>query len=312
MPDETTPPPSAAAASEAAAPPSPPSRLESLTEGLQAPAPRETSPREASPSPPELGAEPSAAPAPAKPPTFKFRGRDYSVEDLVQHGLLADALTTAEQFPHLQKKYQEVLEQARQQPAQPVAPPPQPKPQAQIRAEYAGEVSRAVQQGYIESDFAQLYPDFASQAMMHVSMLYDLAGAMRGLRDKVDSLGGQTTAKDAIAKLNGTLDQVAGKGEPWAWLKDPKERTGFLDYLGTVNPLVEQLTPEFLSQQAVAYKADAFLEATRQTAERQQHQRDDARRKAAGDGRGSRPTATPAPTPTHLDTLLEGLVPARR
>src|SRR5262245_52510828 len=105
--------------------PSSPSRLDSLIDSKSPEAPASDT------APP-----PAATPAPPSGPAkYKFRGREYTAAELEAGGLLNDALTTAEQFPHLQRKYTETLEADRQRQLQPQPPQQmQPIPQTQIRA----------------------------------------------------------------------------------------------------------------------------------------------------------------------------------
>ncbi len=287
--------------------------------------PTASEPPAAEPARPEPTASAPAAsrpaePAPSVPPKYKYRGREYTLDELVQHGLLNDALTTAEQFPHLQKKYQEVLEQARQ--AQAPAPdrqvPPSLTPE-QIRAMYAGQIPQVVQAGFLEGDLAELYPNTVAQMLFHRDLLYDARRAIAEVQAQVAQLTGRTVRGDAQAVLDRTLDALTTRDAIYAPLKEPETRRGFLDYLRRLDPQVARQTPEGgiefdgeqLARLWVAYQHEAILAAARAAAEAERQRRDDERRRAAGGPGPSARPATPVTTPTHLDTLLEGALPRR-
>jgi hypothetical protein len=244
-------------------------------------------------------------------PRYKYRGQEYTREQLEQ--LLPAILTTAEQFPHLQEKYQGALEQQLQLQQQPPA-----LAQPEIRMRYAGEVHRAVKDGYIESDFAELYPDFAAQAMMHRDLLYNMHRTVQALQQEVGGYTGRQRAEEGRSKLDTALDGLATHGlnglgqEVFAPLQQPAEREGFFQFLLQLNPTVDKLTPEFLGRQWIAYKGDALLTAANAAAAAQQAQRGQAIRQAQGGGRSARPAAPPVQPKSHLDSLMEDVLPQGR
>src|SRR5262249_30132551 len=170
---------------------------------------------------------------------------------------------------HLQEKYQARLEDELNQLRQPRA-----MPQAQIRAQFAGPVQEAVKAGYVESDFAELYPDFASQAMMHVYMLNDARRAIAELQKELGEMTGKSRASEGRQRLDAKLDDLATSGlngigaEVFSPLKEATEREGFFNFLLELNPPIEKLTPEFLGKQWIAFKHEALLTAASQAAGR--------------------------------------------
>lgn len=258
-------------------------------------------------------APPSELPLEAEPAplTYKYRGQEYTREQLEQ--ILPAVLTTAEQLPHLQDKYQGVLEEQLRQREQPPA-----LAQPEVRMRYAGELNRAVKDGYLESDLAELYPDFASQAMLHRDLLYDTRRALIALQQEVGGYTGRQRAEEGRAKLDTALDGLATHGlnglgtEIFAALKEPTEREGFFGFLLQSNPTVDKLTPEFLGRQYLAYKGDVLLTAANAAAMVARDQRGQAIRQAQGVGRSARPVTPQAPTKSHLDALTEDMLFPRR
>ena len=311
--------PAAAAAPSApsapAAPaPAPSSRLSDLTSDYlpaEKPAPPEPAP---TPEP-----EPSPEPAPTtaakpEPQRIKIRGKEYTFQEILENEFLQQALLqTYEQFPTLQRKYTEMLEQQRQQPQPPPAPQMDPRAeQAQLVAHYAPQIAAVVKEGRIEEDFAQLYPNAVAQMLWHRDQLYQLGREFASFRE---ANVGQTRKAEATGhqtQLTATLDALAGKHDVYKPLADPKERQGFLDFLVEHgDPRVTQLTPDFLGRMWLAFKGDTILTAAQATAERERTERESARRRAAGDGKGSRPTPAPAAAPSLLESLTEDLLPRR-
>jgi hypothetical protein len=321
MPDtiETTTP----AAAPTGGAPSPSPSAESHLDTLVSDAPRSeptpdqpVDPPAAAPAPTPVPVEPVASAAVPSAPVqkYKYRGREYTAEELVKQGLLEDVLTSAEQLPHLQKKHLETLEKLTQQqqpPAQPQAEQPSIT-QAQIRAHYQSHIAEAVKQGYIEPDFADLYPDAVSQMLWHRDQLYQVKGQLAELAQGFSGTTRKSEAQTSMTGVQTNLDALAGQDAIYAPLKDSTEREGFLTWLTKeIDPPVKLMTPEWLGRQWMAYKSEAFLGVTRQANDAQKRADEDARRRAAGDGRGSRPAAPATTTPTHLDSLVAGALPTR-
>lgn len=302
----------AAAAPAPSAPPSS-SRLNDLTSDLL-PAERPAPSPEPQPTP-EPAPVPEPSPAGVRADQrIKIRGKEYTFAEILENDFLQQALLqTYEQFPSLQKKYTEMLEQQRQQP--PTPPPPQIDPrleQAQLVSHYAPQIAQVVKEGRIEEDFAQLYPNAVAQMLWHRDQLYQLGNAFNEFRT---ANAGQTRKAEATGHQNqlmASLDGLAAKGEVFAPLKDARERAGFLDFMIEMgDPPVSRLTPEYLARMWVAFKHETIVTAAQAAAAREQTERANQRLRAASDGKGSRPTPAPAGTPTLLDSLTEPFLPRR-
>jgi hypothetical protein len=305
--------PAAAPSTPSAPAPSAPSsdHLRELTADVLPGGSREPSPQP-SPEP-----EPAPTPEPQPVPKVKIRGIEYALDAVLKNPELSQALLqTYEQFPTLQKRYVELLEQVRQQ-AQPPAPAPVPQDprveQAQLLAQLAPEIGQIIRQGYIEEDFGTLYPNTIAQMVAHRNMLYELTKRFDTFEQTHRGQTRQAEATTHRTNLDANLDALAGKGELYAPLKDPTERQKFLEHLvQDVNPTVDRITPEWLMRQWVAFKHETILAATQATAERERLERETARRRAVSDGKGSRPTPAPTGEPSHLDFIIGDALPARR
>lgn len=269
-------------------------------------------------APPTEG-EPPASPTPAPPARFKIGDREYTDEELQA------ALTTAQQFPHLQKKYTEVLEQQRQA-AQPAQQPQQPQrtPQqvmADLKHRYGEELSGLVASGLIEADAAELYPGLIMQGLYLRDWISNVAREFVELKQHVGGFTGKASAKDTMGEVNAALDLIAAEDGIYKGLGDPEKdakgqtaRDRFLRYLADeINPTTDKLTGEFLKRMWLAHNGDALVTMARQSGEATQRAEAASRARAAGDGRAARPSApAPAaksPMETVIDRLTEGVLP---
>jgi len=273
--------------------------------------------REPSPTPPTPAPEPEPAPRVQPGPKVKIRGIEYALDAVLSNPELSQALLqTYEQFPTLQKKYVELLEQMRQSPTPPEPPPTPVDPrvqQAQLLASMASEIGNVVRAGYIEEDFASLYPNMTAQMLAHRNELYTLARRVAQFEQTYRGQTHQAEVTSHRTNLDANLDALAGKGELYAPLKNPTERQAFLEHLvQDVNPTVDRITPEWLMRQWIAFKHETILTGMQATTERERLERETARRRAASDGKGSRPTPAPAGEPSHLEFLIGDSLPARR
>lgn len=248
---------------------------------------------------------------------IKIRGKEYTFAEILENDFLQQALLqTYEQFPSLQQKYTQMLEQQREQQSQRQQPPqPQIDPrveQAQLVAHYAPQIAQVVREGRIEEDFAQLYPNAVAQMLWHRDQLYQLGTAFQEFRT---ANVGQTRKAEQTGHQNqlmATLDGLANKGEIFGPLKDARERAGFLDFMIDMgDPPVSKLTPDYLAKMWVAFKHDTIVTAAQAAAERDRITRQNDRLRASGDGKGSRPTPAAPAAPNLLDELTAPFLPRR-
>lgn len=236
----------------------------SSTETVDAPAPSAPDPAVA--SPPNADSAPVPAPAP-----IRLGDREYTAQELQA------ALTTAQQFGHLQNKYVEMLEQQKRGAAQP-APDvrggmPQPlSPQQQmqaIRMRYDADVQKAVKDGLIEPDFASLFPGMAAQMLMYRDGFNAVSQQLSAVSQSMMQGQMQQQSQGLMQQIGQSIGNLAASGEAFASLKDPNVVQGFFKYLWDMDPKRAQVTnPEFLSRQWFAYNRDQYLQnQQRQAAE---------------------------------------------
>lgn len=279
------------------------------------------------PTAPAKSAEPAAttptepsAPASPEPPAskFKYQGREYTADELLKSpDLLTAIITSAEQFPHLQKKYLETLEQRQPQPPQPQTPAQaQPSPaqfRAALRTRYDPEVQELVKNDLIEADAAELYPNLIAQGLYLRDQILGVAQQLGIVSDQVNGFTGKASAKDTMTKVHADLDLLATEGSIYEGLKDAEKRGKFLDYIANeLNPTVDRVTPDFLRRMWLAHNGEALVTVARQAGEAQRKADQAIRARAAGDGRGARPMASVPQPVSHLDSLIpEGTLPRR-
>lgn len=272
--------------------------------------------------------EPPAAPEPEPTPEpatkmYKIRGKEYTLEQISEFGLLDDLTQTYEQFPHLQTKYQDLLETTRREPedrkrdqGEPAAgetPPPARAYTAQeIDLAVEPAMKHALEQGYLTEDFAQLYPREVKQFLFSNSMLFDVRNEVLRLGSRVDALDGVNTAQKVDTRLDSLIDGLASdKDEIFHSVKDPEIRQGFRDFLMKVNPFEDQLNEEFVRGQYYAYNGPAILAAQRSTVTKTREEGDRKRIEAKGERSGARPGTPVAHHGEEWDELISDRLPTR-
>lgn len=270
----------------------------------------EQEPQASDEAPQAAQAEPKATVTQADGSKFKFKGKEYTHEELLRDPRAVNALLqTYEQFPHLQAKYTQALEtvraiQERQMatPAQPQSPQAQAGPQAtpaqlqaQMRAMYHDKAKEAAAQGFLEKDFVEDYPDLASHIMRGLErisraeqIVLQLTQSTQGERQAREQAGYQDT-------FSRVLDSVAERGELYANLKDPGARDGFFQYMQALNPSAAQaIDPEFVSAQWIAFNRDIIVQAQQARNQQVTAQKRSQRVAARGEGTAVRPAGAGA------------------
>lgn len=292
-----------------------------MAKGEPAPEPSDVTPEpepelEAKPEPePEPQPEPELKPEPAKdePKLYKYRGKEYTAEQLIAQGLLEDALTSAEQMPHYQKKYETLLEQQRATPPEAAQAQPQAAPRItpeQVVSHYTPIAEQAVNEGWIEPEMVTVFPKFTTNMMYFrdvILQLQNMVGVLAG-REQQRDLSGMKERVDNF--IDNTCVSLAGKAKHFELLKDDAVRSGFREHLYKMDPKVEAVNEDFIKTQWLAYNSDALLEALRVTNTQTKTDQDNKRRMAQGESAASPRATTPTVDPTHIDTLLEGDFPS--
>jgi len=284
---------------------------EPLPEAEAEPEPEPEAAPEAGPEPEEEPTAPEGEPEPAEPPkrTYKYRGREYTLDEMVKLGILEDVLTSAEQLPHLQKKYLEVLEKARAADAAKPQPGPteaQPQPAAPspevVVAQCEPLVRTLVDQGYVEEDFVQAYPRYAAaqayayQELQQVKVL--LAQVLDYLSREHMARMGQTVR----GQLESIFDQLAQQGGYFSGLADRAARDAFVKYLADLNIEAGKISPDLVAREWVAFNYENIVKPQQSgQSDREQEQR----KRAVGEGKGAPRTKPPAEVDFDQQLMLD-------
>ncbi|MEO0080303.1 MAG: hypothetical protein ABIK44_06475 [candidate division WOR-3 bacterium] len=264
----------------------------------------------------ETEKEPKAEePEPEKKPEKKYRyqGKEYTLAELEAAGLLDKVLVSAEQMPHFQRLYEEKMKElaelsARLPKEEPTAQPIGPTPQM-IEATYRPVVSKAVEDGWIESDLAEAFPRFVSAALYHLQRLDETRQWLNYLLVKEAEREKVVSRERVVEKLDALCDSISAKGDVYAALSDKEIRRGFYDYLAELDAPVSNLSEEFIKRQWIAYNHDALVEAAIQKAAAKTRVEEMSRKRAAGDGVSAPGHAKQTPKSIDeqlLESFLEG------
>jgi len=262
--------------------------------------------------PDKVEPEPKPDPVIPEPKLYKFRGKEYTADQLIAQGLLEDALTSAEQMPHYQRKYETLLEQQRMAPAEPAQPQPQ-QPRItpeQIVSHYSPIADQAVNEGWIEPEMMTVFPKFTTNMMYYrdtINQLQQVVGLLAN-REQQRDLSGLRERVDGF--IENTCLGLSNKAKHFELLKEDNVRSDFREYLYKLDPKVDSLNEDYIRTQWLAYNSEALIEALRTSNAQTQAAQDTKRRLAKGEGAGSPRTIEPKKEETHIDSLLEGSFPS--
>jgi len=243
--------------------------------------------------------------------------QELTMEEIVENGYLEKIITTANQFPGLQKKYQENLERIAakevDKPAETAVAKPAPISQEQIRNAYLPVAKASVEQGYLEPDFVEAYPDVATNLMYYRDRMESaeekLGYVIQWIKEEADG----KSATKVQTLLQTTIDKIAEKGQGedgdplFKPLTDPQVRSEFANWLITdVDPKVGSLTTVNMEKFWFAFNAKEIVNYTRETTEKAKEKK--PRPRAAHDGSTSRQGQ---PETTAEPSLLDRMSAAR-
>jgi hypothetical protein len=231
--------------------------------------------------------EPETAPAPKK---YKIQGKEYTVDELVKAGLLDKVVTQSEQAVHYQDLYHgiksqvdQITQQQNQQAAQ-MAQRQAPIRPEQIAAAMHPHIAQAVNGGFVEQEFAEMYPNTVATQMYVNNELVQLKQIVTGIyqyfmRDRNEKLFQQVKSN-----FNGFCETLAAHHPVYANLKKPEEREKFFDYVSTkVNPEAGAINEEFLGQVYLAYQRDNILPVMQRGTDARKGRKNKQRKLAAGE-----------------------------
>lgn len=240
--------------------------------------------------------------------------REMTIQQLGEEGLLDKIITTSNQFPTIQKKYQDLLEsrakpESKEETKAVVPAKREPPTPVQIRQIYDKVVAARVQAGYIEPDFAEAYPDLAASLVYNQDIIEDLS---EKLGHCIAWIQAEVEVRNSV-KVNKMLDDaiegvaVRGDGDKgdiiFKPLRDPQRREEFKTWIiKTVDPKVGALSAENAEKWWFAFNSGEILAFAKESANKA---KSPTRQKAASDGTSTRaggPTPTPK-EPTLLDRM---------
>ena len=241
---------------------------------------------------------------PAPTPTFRIGDKDYTAAEIEAWK------TSAQQLPHLQKKYVEALEQKNQPQAGPQpTQQPQQTPQAYMQAlrqKYDPVVKQYADSGILSQDYVTLFPAEAAQMVHYAQRHEQLENVVRAIASDMQGRSQKEQQTGLVNQVAQSMNALASSGEPFAPLKDPVRQQEFWNYLWEMNPQVVQLSnPDFLARQWVAFNKDQYLQTaqTRQIQAQRSQQARLARADATGGTRAPGVMSEPAKSP--LDEMFE-------
>lgn len=156
------------------------------------------------------------------------------------------------------------LERMGQPPAaQPVQAQPV-TPEAMLQ-HYQPRIQQYVEAGYLDEDYVSLYPRQAALMVHMWDMGTNLQAGVQQTQQFTQAEQARRTEDNANTQLNTAIDEVASRGEVFGALSDTEVREGFREFLITeVNPLLSQVTPDFLARQFYAYNHQLIFDTIRQ------------------------------------------------
>lgn len=224
-----------------------PANEHEAAEAEEAP-PAEKPPLRLVPTPPAVPPSPPQPPAALPPPVrFSYNGNFYTLEELAQQGLLTEALQKASQF--------DTQKASAAAPVEAPQPTPTPLSAKELHRQMSPMVEELVTQGFIEADLPELYPQMTASMVS----LYQQVGALRQAMQSIVQFYGQQQQQSQTQQVTSMLDNAIAatmqRGGLYQSLTDDTTQEGFRKYLWDLNPMVSQLTPEFVARQYVSYVA---------------------------------------------------------
>lgn len=326
-----------------------PARRDVPAEPREPAEPRQTRETETGRRPEEVVTHEDRQPTPTKDedgkpkkPVLKFRGEDLTFDEIIKRGLTGDlqnALITADQFPALQKKYTESLEEKRATPpATPAAPVDPAKAQAeaikqhqegtlQVLQNYAPvadhEIKFYMEKGLLEPDFVEMYPNAVrsvfSILLYHMDEMDNTKSrnewsiewieSEKQFRNALKAVNMQDSAINAVAAKADDSTDDAGKvvkgDKVFEGLKNPETRKAFVEWLKKeIDPKVGALKPENIERFWMAFIGKDLLKFAKEAATKEDPT-PSTRKRAASDGSPNRSGIKETPAqPGVLDGLI--------
>lgn len=255
-----------------------------------------------------------------KPVTFKYRGKEYSFDDLQKdQDLFTKVITGANQQSHYQELYEKqrqeatALQQQMQQFAYQQQLEAQQRAMAQqqdttggitpdvVKGHYNRQLDTMVKEGWIEEDIKELYPNVATGMLfLRDTLLNEVAALKRQVADLTGYSQGQyqeqvhrqqeITKQQVRSVIENIFNNIAAEGGIFEPLKDKSVRTEFIHELQqTVNPEIQAIIehPTILRDLWIAKNHATILQAAKVQSDATKAVTEKKRRMASAEAQGS-------------------------
>lgn len=223
-----------------------------------------------------------------KPKTYKIQGKEYSLDEILQSGLLDNLVTQANQVSHYQNLYHQAKQaleafqahlMQQQQAARPMITP------EQVRAQLLTDINQVVQEGWFEPEYAEAFPRATTSMMMVYKDYLQTKAMVAQIYNYLAQDLHQRTYRDTRANFDATCNRLAKVHEIYKGLGDSKTREDFFKFLvEKVNPETSAINEEFLARQYLAFQQDNLLKLINPANRQSKPAVNKKRRFAAGEG----------------------------
>jgi hypothetical protein len=216
--------------------------------------------------------------------------------------------TTASQFPHLQDKYTNLLEETRQ-PADATPEQPAQVTPDQFIAGMKPYVDAAVKAGTVSEDFAELYPQEAAWGVWLSDVVGKLQGVVGPMSQHVAATARDAEKAEYKANVYEEMQKLAGESsEVFGDLTQPTTREAYLDFMIEmdlpITSLQGEAAPNTLKRMWGAFRADELTAAAQAASVQLRTQQEEERRNAGGAGGGGGARSKPKDTLADINEIL--------
>jgi len=233
----------------------------------------------------------------AAPQTYKIGDQEFTLAEVSAPDFVSKLVTMANQFPHIQKKYTDLLEQA--QAAPPPAAPAQPEQvvtAAAVQAAMRPHIEKQVQDGFIDEDLPTMFPAAAAGMMRMKLMQEKMIEVITGLVERGNTSQARDESTEFHHSMQSYIEEIAGGEDTQLYgeLAKPEMQEKFLKYLmESVDPRPEYANnKEFLKRQWMSFLGPDVFNSTIATI-KEKAEADAARKFVGGENGSTRAAKTP-------------------
>jgi hypothetical protein len=291
---------------------------------LETQEPADSQPTEtASEEPPELATEEPAEPvetvAEPAPETVPYKvswgGQEFELAVTPEQAKVLDSQrTTALQFPHLQQRYQEVLNASRQaaqvasvQPHQ-TQPGPEYSPQAFVE-KMQPVVQDAVKRGAISEEFSELYPVEAAGYAFGAWKIEQMERVLSPLFESYQQSTLESQRNNFRAEVYDRMQHLASENpDLYGDLNDHTTRERYLQFMTELNLEIGHLqgdnARQTLERLWPSFQGPQLIQAAKAASDRAKAQQSAKRQNASGGGGGGGQRTKPKSNVADIEAIL--------